>query len=138
MRQKLEIAIPVIALFVAVALSGSLAAKQEKQDAASPASPSLQDQLEAMYKPGSFKTTSDSTGRVVVLGGTLLAIQKDGVMGIPPGNTAKGCTATYERGDLRPPKRRGRNYFTCAVRLYSSILGGPVWGGWRVVPVLAG
>ena len=94
MRQKLEMTISVIALVVGAVIPGSLAAGQ----GATP--PSLQEQLQAQYK--SVKMGSDSNGPTVLEEGTVLAIQKGGILGVPWGSP-KGCPSKYENGSLKPP-----------------------------------
>jgi hypothetical protein len=93
MRQKLAITISLITLWVA-AIPCSLAAGQEA------AAPSLLGQLQAQYK--SVKMGSDSNGPNVLEEGTVLAIQKGGILGVPPGS-AKPCPSKYENGTLKPP-----------------------------------
>jgi hypothetical protein len=83
---------------VAVLLLGVLGVKSaQAQDA--PAS-SLADQLKTQYKLA--KMGSDSGGRSVVDAGTVLVIQKGGILGVPPGNVAM-APATYKDGDLHGP-----------------------------------
>jgi len=60
----------------------------------------LQEQLQAQYK--SVKMGSDSNGPTVLEEGTVLAIQKGGILGVPYSNP-KGCTAKYENANLKPP-----------------------------------
>jgi hypothetical protein len=94
MRHKLEIGIPVIGLVVAAMISGSLAAGQNA------APPSLLEQLQAQYK--FVKMGNDSTGPVVLEAGTVLGIQKGGILGVPSGSP-KSCPSKYENGNLKPP-----------------------------------
>jgi len=60
----------------------------------------LQEQLQAQYK--SVKMGSDSNGPTVLEEGTVLAIQKGGILGVPYSNP-KGCPAKYENANLKPP-----------------------------------
>ena len=94
MRQKLEMTISVIALVVAALIPWSLAAGQGA------APPSLQEQLQAQYK--SVKMGSDSNGPTVLEEGSVLAIQKGGILGVPSGSP-KPCPAKYENASLKPP-----------------------------------
>jgi hypothetical protein len=64
------------------------------------APPSLQEQLQAQYKV--VKMGSDSNGPTVIEEGTVLAIQKGGILGVPYANP-KGCPAKYENANLKPP-----------------------------------
>jgi hypothetical protein len=61
---------------------------------------SLADQLKAQYKLA--KRGSDSSGGSIVEAGTVLAIQKGGILGVPLSNVAI-APATYKNGDLRGP-----------------------------------
>ena len=94
MRQKLEMAISVIALMVGAVIPWPLAAGQDA------APPSLQEQLQAQYK--SVKISSDSNGPMVLKEGTVLIVQKGGILGVPWGSI-KGCPSKYENGTLKPP-----------------------------------
>jgi hypothetical protein len=94
MRQKLEMTISVIALVVAALIPWSLAAGQGA------APPSLQEQLQAQYK--SVKMGSDSNGPTVLEEGSVLAIQKGGILGVPSGSP-KPCPSKYENASLKPP-----------------------------------
>jgi hypothetical protein len=67
------------------------------QDA--PAS-SLGDQLKAQYKLA--KVALDAGGWSVVQPGTVLVIQKGGILGVPPANPTM-APATYKDGDLHAP-----------------------------------
>ncbi len=94
MRQKLERTISLIALVAAALIPWSNARAQDA------APPSLQEQLEAQYK--SVKMGSDSNGPTVLEEGTVLAIQKGGILGVPWGSP-KGCPSKYENGNLKSP-----------------------------------
>jgi hypothetical protein len=61
---------------------------------------SLADQLKAQYKVARLAT--DSTGLRVVETGTVLVVQKGGLLGTPP-ISAVVCPSTYEAGNLHPP-----------------------------------
>jgi hypothetical protein len=60
--------------------------------------PTLQEQLLAQYKVA--KMGSDSSGWSVVQEGTLLAVQKGGILGVPY-KTTLSRTATYQDGTVR-------------------------------------
>jgi hypothetical protein len=92
MRHKLEIGIPVIGLVVAAMISGAIAAGQNA------APPSLLEQLQAQYKL--VKMGSDSSGPKVTEEGTVLAIQKGGILGTPWGSPPS-CPSKYEDGKLQ-------------------------------------
>jgi hypothetical protein len=94
MRQKSKIAILVAGLIVARMLAGFTAMAQN----AGP--PSLLEQLEAQYKVAKIAYAS---GKVTITEpGTLLVIQKAGILGVPPGNLYVAL-ATFKDGSLNPP-----------------------------------
>ncbi|HKN73980.1 MAG TPA: hypothetical protein VJW94_02290 [Candidatus Acidoferrum sp.] len=64
------------------------------------ASPGLADQLKSQYKIA--KVGMDSTGWSVTEPGTVLVIQKGGILGVPPANLAI-ATATFKDGELHGP-----------------------------------
>ena len=91
MSQRLQIISPGMALILVVLLSSSIASAQ---------APSLQEQLAAQYKL--VKLGSDTSGTVVVEEGTLLAIQKGGILAVP--NSDKTILTTkYENGQVHGP-----------------------------------
>ena len=63
-------------------------------------STSLEEQLKAQYKI--TKVGLDSSGVAVTQPGTVLVIQKGGILGVPPMNLAVG-TATYKDGEMHSP-----------------------------------
>src|ERR1700756_1505475 len=91
MRQKLRILIPGSAAMLAILVSAAPARAQ---------APSLQEQLAAQYKL--VKMGSDTGGYSVVEEGTLLAIQKGGVMGVPYSDKTI-LTSKYENGTVHSP-----------------------------------
>jgi hypothetical protein len=94
MRQRSEFAVLLIGLTVVVILATPIAGGQN------PAPPSLKDQLEAQYKVAKIAYTS---GKVTITEpGTLLVIQKAGILGVPPGNLYVAL-ATFKDGSLNPP-----------------------------------
>jgi hypothetical protein len=64
------------------------------------APPSLQEQLKAQYKL--VKMGADGSGLTVVEPGTVLDIQKGGLLGLPPQITMF-CPAKFQDGDLKAP-----------------------------------
>ncbi|HMD39653.1 MAG TPA: hypothetical protein VKH15_10245 [Candidatus Acidoferrum sp.] len=60
----------------------------------------MAEQLRAHYKLA--KMGSDSSGRSVVEAGTVLVIQKGGILGVPPANAGM-ATSTYKDGELHGP-----------------------------------
>jgi hypothetical protein len=62
--------------------------------------PPLEDQLKSQYKLA--KMGLDSSGSSLVEAGTVLVIQKGGILGVPPKNMAM-APATYKDGDLHSP-----------------------------------
>lgn len=62
--------------------------------------PSLQEQLKAQYKI--VKTSADANGLVVVDPGTVLDVQKGGLLGVPP-ISAVMCAAKFQDDDLKSP-----------------------------------
>ena len=97
MSVKISIAASVGAVLIAGILSVEAA---QAQDTAA----SSLDQLKTQYKLA--KMGMDSTGWSVVEAGTILVIQKGGILGVPPGNPAM-APATYKDGDLHRPNSFG-------------------------------
>ena len=91
MSQKSHHLIPVIVLMAATILPMSLASAQ---------APTLQEQLAAQYKL--VKMGSDTSGYSVVEKGTLLAIQKGGILAVPYGDSSVLSTK-YEGGAIHGP-----------------------------------
>ncbi len=76
----------------------------EPAQAQDTAASSLGDQLKTHYKLA--KMGSDSNGWSVVETGTVLVIQKGGILGVPPDNAVM-APATYKDGDLHRPNGFG-------------------------------
>jgi hypothetical protein len=94
MGQKLEKFIPaIVAVLCASVFPQSRASAQG-------ATVSLQEQLAVQYKV--VKMGSDSSGYSVVVPGTLLAIQKGGILGVPYADTSVLSTK-YEGGTVHSP-----------------------------------
>lgn len=68
---------------------------------ASAQAPTLQEQLAAQYKL--VKMGSDTSGYSVVDAGTLLAIQKGGILGVPYSDTSSIPATKYEGGVVHTP-----------------------------------
>jgi hypothetical protein len=86
MRQKIELAVLLGALIVVATTPGLMFAQV-----------SLEDQLKAQYTLA--KMGSDSSGWSVVQEGTLLAVQKGGIVGVPYKSTVSRST-TYQDGTV--------------------------------------
>ena len=65
----------------------------------------LADQLKALYKVTKFGV--DAGGFSVLTPGTILVIQKGGILGVPPANVTMG-TATFKDGELHQPSAGNR------------------------------
>lgn len=93
MWQKSERTISVVAIFgAALLMTGSAVAQA--------GAPTLQEQLAAQYKLA--KMGSDTSGYSVVEEGTLLAVQKGGIMGVPYSDKTV-LTNKYENGTVHGP-----------------------------------
>jgi len=93
MWQKFEKTIPAVAILCAMALMQPGAGAQS-------GAPTLQEQLAAQYKL--VKMGSDTGGYSVVEEGTLLAMQKGGVMGVPYSDKTS-LSNRYENGTVHTP-----------------------------------
>jgi len=91
MWEKWERTIPVVVFCAATLLASAVAQS---------GAPTLQEQLAAQYKL--VKMGSDTGGYSVVEEGTLLAIQKGGVMGVPYSDKTI-LTSKYENGTVHSP-----------------------------------
>ena len=94
MQREFVVGIQLWTLVISGILSWSLAAAQTA------APPSLEEQLKAQYQV--VKMGSDANGLAVVQPGTVLAVQKGGILGFPPKNVAM-CPSTYKDGSLHGP-----------------------------------
>ncbi len=92
MRCKVANTVAVVCFVLTASIPWSVAAGQQTV--------SLQEQILAQYK--SVKMGSDSNGPTVIEEGTVLAIQKGGILGVPYASP-KGCPAKYENANLKPP-----------------------------------
>ncbi len=84
-------------LFALALCGGFLCAPLAGQDAGAP---SLQEQLKAQYK--TVKMSADANGLAVVDPGTVLDVQKGGLLGVPPAS-AIFCPAKFQDDDLKAP-----------------------------------
>src|SRR5271170_1303667 len=91
MSRKFHNLMPGIALLAAIIFPFSQAGAQAV---------SLQEQLAAQYKPA--KIGSDTSGYSVVEKGTLLAIQKGGILAVPYGDS-NVLASKYENGAIKGP-----------------------------------
>lgn len=106
--KKLNIVSQVIAILLAGFAPGRLAVAQDAPGA------SLADHLQAQYKL--TKIGSDSSRLTIVEPGTVLVIQKEGILGVPPGNMAI-APATYMDGKLHSPGAAARSLLGNNTRL---------------------
>ncbi len=90
-RTVLVVAVLIAAIFMVVVSPWSSASAQ---------APTLQEQLIAQYKLA--KIGSDTSGYSVVEKGTLLAVQKGGILGVPYGDNTVLATK-YESGTVHSP-----------------------------------
>ena len=86
-------------LIIAILLAGFQPWRSPAAQTA-PAS-SLENELKAHYKL--TKTGTDSAGFAIVEPGTVLIIQKGGILGVPPTNPSI-VSATFQNGELRSPE----------------------------------
>src|ERR1700731_2656822 len=91
MSQRVRVLLSGIVLMAATVISPSLAGAQAV---------TLQEQLAAQYKV--VKMGSDTSGYSVVEAGTLLAIQKGGILAVPYGDQNVLATK-YEGGTMHAP-----------------------------------
>jgi hypothetical protein len=94
MRGRIEISIQVAALIFATIAPG-LAAAQGAQTV------SLSDQLSAQYTM--VKMGADSSGPAVVEQGTVLVVQKGGILGVPYANVSMIPATKYQDGKIQTP-----------------------------------
>jgi hypothetical protein len=95
MGQKFERIISAVAVAAAMATTGAVIIPLP---AATAQAVSLQEQLQAQYKLA--KMGSDSSGYQVVEEGTVLAVQKGGILGLPY-KSSVWPTATYQNGTVK-------------------------------------
>jgi len=97
MGQKFERILSVVAVAAAMAMTGAVVLPLPTATAQAV---SLQDQLNAQYKP--VKMGSDTSGYSVLAEGTLLAVQKGGILGVPYSDKTM-LTNKYENGEVHGP-----------------------------------
>ena len=93
MRQRIQISIQVAALILAGITPGLVAAQG--------ATVSLADQLSAQYTM--VKMGADSSGPAVVEQGTVLIVQKGGILGVPYANMSLIPPTKYQDGKIQTP-----------------------------------
>lgn len=100
--RHLHAAIRVAALLPILALGTSYTASATQGTQAAPSEPtdSLLSQLTAQYK--TTKVGNDASGMSIVEQGTVLVIQKGGILGVPPNNLTIGAT-TFKDGQVHSP-----------------------------------
>ncbi len=94
MRVKLSRTLPSLAALLAAVIPSHLVMAQTAPGQ------SLADQLKGQFKFAKLGT--DSTGLRITQTGTVLVLQKGGVLGTPP-NAAVVCPSTFEDGNLHAP-----------------------------------
>ncbi len=97
MRQRIGMAVLVVALVVVGITPGMVAAQV-----------SLEDQLKAQYTL--VKMGADSSGAAVVEAGTILAVKKGGILGVPYSDQSIFSTK-YENGAVHSPNPVGQKVF---------------------------
>jgi hypothetical protein len=100
MTEKLDIALRVIAILLVGFVPWDWATAQSVPPA------SLENQLKERYKL--TRTGSDSTGVAIVEPGTVLAIRKGGILGVPPAS-ATVAPAIFKDGELLSPNSPAGN-----------------------------
>jgi hypothetical protein len=113
MRQKVVISTCIAVLILAVISPVLLVAQ------AAPVV-SLEEQLKAQYQM--VKMGGDSNGPAVLEAGTILAIQKGGILGVPYGNMNL-LPAKYQDGTLHPPVTATSNTATAVGQKVCGLLG---------------
>jgi hypothetical protein len=116
LTQTLRPRITIMFLLAAVIIPSALVAQQ------APAPPSLEEQLQAQYK--TVKMGGDSSGPVVIEPGTVLAVQKGGILGVPPANVvfcpAKLLMGTFSASGkvCAAMVKQNSRYFTVGEKVY--------------------
>jgi len=113
MRRRVGISIQVAALILA-GITPSLVAAQGAQTV------SLEDQLKAQYTL--VKMGADSSGPAVLEAGTILVIQKGGILGVPYGNMNM-LPAHFQDGTLHPPASATSNSATAMGQKMCGLFG---------------
>jgi hypothetical protein len=102
MKRNLRTLLPLI-----VALVSSLIPWNQARAQALPPDAPLADQLKALYKVTKFGL--DAGGFSVLTPGTILIIQKGGILGVPPANLTMGMSI-YKDGELHQPTGGNRMF----------------------------
>jgi len=95
MSQRTRRAFTILSWSAMATLACSVAVAQDS------APPSVAEQLQAQYKIA--KLTRDANGNAVIGEGTALAIQKQGILGLPLSSPLNPCPSTYVGGRLKKP-----------------------------------
>jgi len=118
MRRGFDLASPLCVVLLTLLVPSLLIAQN--------APPSLAEQLQAQYE--FVKTSVDANGLSIVQPGTVLVIQKAGILGVQPTSLAM-CPAKYQDGNLKAPNgfclamvKAISRYFTVGEKVYPSKL----------------
>lgn len=103
MKRNLGRLLRIVALLFSAIIPVSLAHAQAQLPPDAP----LADQLKAQYKVTKFGL--DGGGFTVLSPGTILVIQKGGILGVPPANLTMGI-AIFKDGDLKQPTAGNRMF----------------------------
>ena len=101
---------------VAIAVSLAVCVLSQSARAQSVPGISVADQLKAQYKI--TKLGQDSSGTSIVEAGTILVVQKGGILGVPQATALILPTATYKDGDLHSPGAAARVFLGNDTRLF--------------------
>ena len=112
MRHKVGTSVYVAILILALVAPSLLAAQG--------GSVSLEDQLQAQYTM--VKMGADSNGAAVLEAGTILVIQKGGILGVPYGNMNM-MPAHFQDGVLHPPASATSNTATAMGQKMCGLFG---------------
>ncbi len=108
---------PSTLIAVAAALASSLIPwTQARAQAPPPPDAPLADQLKALYKVTKFGL--DAGGVSVLTPGTILTIQKGGILGVPPANLTLG-NSIYKDGELHQPSAGNRMFLGNVTRFFT-------------------
>jgi hypothetical protein len=103
MKRNMTRLLQTVAVIFGVVISAGIAHGQAQLPPDAP----LTDQLKALYKVTKFGL--DGGGFSVVGPGTILVIQKGGILGVPPANMTMGV-AIFKDGDLKQPSASNRMF----------------------------
>jgi hypothetical protein len=103
MKRNLSRLLQIVAVLFSAIIPVNLAHAQAQLPPDAP----LADQLKAQYKVTKFGL--DGSGFTVLSPGTILVIQKGGILGVPPANLTMGV-AVFKDGDLKQPSAGNRMF----------------------------